>query len=136
MAHYVFFWLDFVKVWHSIDATEVLSDQPMPGVFLRVIINMMFYTQLTYFTITSLMIIFTCLISLTKIRELRRQMDIHEQMRRAADPTYEDPELGNIQNFLRMRGEDVDFGGEQGDNGVYLARIGLSVSDIENALHP
>ena len=35
-------------------------------------------------------------------------MDIREQMRRAADPNFNDPDLGNVRNLLRFRGEFDD----------------------------
>ena len=62
-------------------------------------------------------------------------MDIQEQMRRAHDPDFIDPELGNVRNFLRMRGEDVDDDEnfinqrDQEDNRP-------SNSEIEQALQP
>ena len=57
-------------------------------------------------------------------------------MRRAADPNFIDPDLGNVREFIRIRNGGVDD--EYGDENYYQddAVLQPSSSEIERALNP
>lgn len=132
MVQYIFFWVDFANLF-EVDppASTGLKEQQQdsPSGFQIFIIELNFWFEFAVYSCLSLFFVVMCVLAVANTREIRRRLDIEEQVRRAQDPNFLDPELGNIQNIINRN--QGDFG--DNDNGNQLA-LRPSDSEIEFSL--
>lgn len=72
-VHYVRFWQDAITILNFKDGADCGSERALNGFFARLLVNLVFYGQLIYFTASSLALIVMVLLTIIKRHFLRGQ---------------------------------------------------------------